>query len=248
MKNLLPLILPSLLFSYSAFPQLKSEDQVRLSAEFGLGKAYIVDEIISKNEYTGYPFFYGLMWEDLTAFRETGISFSFSKTKNLENRNTKAELSEFLFEYHYIYNIDTINIFTLPVKFYLGPGIYVYEYNRYQEVLINIRASSEFRSLSLNINSKFVFNLSPGLAFKINLSSALISYTKSEREYETDKHNGLFLFYSYLVLNSQLSIDYFITKNIFIDLQYRFDYLKMNELNNVRSIEDRIILQMGYSF
>ena len=238
----------NLLFGCAAFPQLNSEDQVRLSAEFGLGKAYIIDELISKNEYSGYPFFYGLMWEDLTAFRETGISFSYSKIDDLKNRNSKAEQSEFLFKYHYIYNIDTINFFTLPVKFYLGPGIYFYEYNRDQNVLVNIRGSSEFGSLSLSIDSKFVFDLSSEVVFKVNLSSALISYTKSDREYKTDKRSGLFLFYSYLTLNARIGIDYFITENIFVDLQYRFDYLKMNELNNVRSIEDRIILQAGWVF
>jgi len=238
----------TLLYSYSAFSQSNSEDQVRLSFEFGLGKAYIIDELISKNEYSGYPAFYSIMWEDLNTHRETGFSLSHSKTNDLKNRNSKAELSEFLFEYYYVYKIDTLNIFTLPVKFYLGPGIYFYEYNRHQNVLVNIRGSSEFRSISLSIDSKFVFDLSSRTAFKVNLSSALISYTKSDREYKTDKRSGLFLFYSYLTFNSRIGIEYFITENIFVDLQYRFDYLKMNELNNIRSISDMVVLYAGWAF
>jgi hypothetical protein len=248
LKNLLTLIFLVLFFNTSAFSQSNSEDQVRLSAEFGLGKEYIVDEIISKNEYTGYPLFYGLSWEDLNSFRETGISFSFSKAKNLKNRNTKAELSEFLFEYYYIYKIDTLEIFSLPVKFFLGPGVGAYGYNRSQKVASFIETSSDFGSLCLNINSKFVFDLTSDIVFKFDLSSALITYTNGDRKSKTDKSSGLFLFYSNLMLNSRVSIEYFISKNIFIDLQYRFDYLRRDELNNIRSINDRIILQMGWSF
>ena len=248
MTNLRAFILLTLLFIPSAFSQSNSEEQVRLSAEFGVSKTYIVDELISKNEYTGYPVFYNIMWEDLNTNRETGFSLSHSKTSELKNRNTTAKLLEFFFEYHYIYSIDTINIFSLPVKFYLGPGISYYVYDRDQKVASFIKAISDFRSFSLNVNPEFILELFPDIVLKINLSSALISYVKGIEKYAVDNSSKLFLFYSYLAINSRISIEYFITKNIFASLQYRFDYLKMKELNKIRSIEDRITLQAGWAF
>ena len=219
---------------------------------YGLGNNHLIDEYISRNEYTGISNSYGLNWIDRNNSRQSEIGFDFKTIKNLKNMNNEAATYDFLIDYKYLYNIYSGDIFNKPLNIFLGPDFGFYIHYRDQRVASSSKALSVASLFFANAALNAVSNISESFSVSGSLSFSVLSFTIRTPSME-DNNNiptpvALLSIPKVLNLNASVFASYNILNNMWLQLGYRLIFLQINKWDYFRLISDNLVIQCGVNF
>jgi hypothetical protein len=218
----------------------------------GYSRTQVIDEYISKNEYSGSSVLLGGIWEDRLESRISEMAFYFNKIENLQFINSAATVYDFTTTYKYFYTVSETSLFNNPLNLFLGPGAGIYVHLRDQKFALSSKSFS-FASL---ITADFSFKaelmldkyLSIGAVFALSpfafggRSPSLIDDDNLETPV------GFLTLFDMLHFNTIFSIHYRLTKMIEIKGGYLFRYSSIDKWQNFLLIQDNLILQTGVAF
>lgn len=235
-----------------SFPQDTISDKSNMMIEYGIGNNHLIDEYISKNEYTGISNKYGFLWSVLDSSRLTGVDFSYNTISTLQNHNNSATTYDFQLGYKYLYDIYRGTLFSSPFVMYLGPEFNIYMHYRDQKVAASSKALSIASLISTDASLAAISYISDRFFIISNLSLSLLSFTA--RTPSLKEVNNLptpiklLTVLSFQNISSSIMACYTITNNIEINVGYNFRFLLINEWDKFRLIGDHVMLRLGVYF
>lgn len=236
----------------SSFSQNLELEKTYLSIGFGIGNTHLIDEYISKNEYTGISNKYNLYWSVHDSSRSMGVDFSFGKINNLQNINNSATTYDFRLGYRYLYNIYSGTVFSNPLFLYIGPEFNIYMHYRDQKVAESSKALSIASAISSDAALNAVYYLLDNLSLSYSFTLSVLSFTAQTPSLK-DANNlpspiDLLTILSIQNINSSIFVVYKITDPINIKIGYNFRFVQISKWDRFRLINDNIILQLGLDF
>ena len=247
-KNIFQIVLSLLLFTTISAQQNKS--QIGLS--IALNKAQIIDEYISKNEYSGSSISYVGIWENHTDTHISELIFDFNKINDLRSNNSKAIVYDFTTAYKYFYSVKETTLFDKPLHLFLGPGASIYFHYRDQKVANSSKALSVASLITVDIAVKAELILTEKFEVLSSISLSPFSFagrTPSAKDSENLPTPVGFLYpFNLLNVKSSFGVKYKVTNNIFLRAGHSFRYLQIFKWDKFRLLQDSFYLQFGVNF
>jgi hypothetical protein len=234
-----------------AYSQNNNIEQRNISGLFGLGNNHVLDEYVTKNEYTGISYSLGVHWTDRSTLRETGVRFEYGKISNLKNLNNKANVNNFNISYRYLYNVYSGSAFNKPLNVYLGPCFGIYMHYREQEVAVK-KLPSIAVLLYANAAMSAVSSLTESFSIEGNLYLSVLSFTGRIPSIE-DANNiptpiALLSIPSLINVNASVFAQYNISGRVMLQVGYNFGFMQINKWDKFRLLSDDVIIKCGINF
>ena len=230
------------------FAQSTMWDKDEINAFYGIGNNHLLDEYISKNEYSGVSSLGGIYWLHTNAKNQTRVGFIYSTASNLENLNNRAATYDFQMDYQHLYSICKTTLFDKPLNLYLGPDFGFYLHYRNQKIAASL-ALSVAALFSANAAMNAECRLSDKFSVSGNLLLSALSFTVRTPSLE-DTNNiptpvALLPIPNVLNLNAGLFTTYNINGWINLQCGYRFVFMKISKWDYFRQLNDNLIFQCG---
>ena len=217
-----------------------------------ISSTYIMDEYISKNEYSGKSLYYSVNWEDKNEKRILELGSYFNKIKYLKNSMSKAVAHDFTCSFSYAYHVNNYRLFNRPLWLYLGPGSSIFFHYRDQKIVSSTKAISFASFASLDVAEKAVLVLSDNLEIlgivvisPLSFAARMISLKNPEN---IPTPVGFLSLFNLININSTVGIKYNLSDNIFFKSGYRFHYVQIFKWDKFRVLQDNFYLQFGVCY
>ena len=247
-KVLISIFLTILLFSSIKSQTIRSD--IGFSAI--LSNTHLLDEYISKNEYSGNSLSYGINWEDQNEKRILELSFYLNKIDNMTSLMSKATVHDFYAFFSYLYHLNDHQLFNKTLSFYLGPGSSIILHYREQKVASSTKAVSFASLITVDIAAKAILDLSDKFEILGFAAISPLSFAGRMPSFKNPENLptpvGFLHLFNLINLNSSLGIKYKITDTIFLKSCYNFHYIQIFKWDKFRVLQDSFYLQFGVSF
>jgi len=235
---------------------IKHEDYFnsRLSIKGGIGHIVVKDEFISKEKYSGNSPYYIIDWSNFRKTHGLDIAFEILNSATLKNNNVSAQITEFSFNFSYLYSIGKAKLFNKNLYLLLGPTPELFLYFRNQNIARGGNAIMDAYSGAVLISLGMRFNLILSISRKIKIESYIRTGILSlggklidPRDTKNSPVKLLTLFSGMRTL-FELSLRYNILNNLSLSGGYIFNLARLTAWDYLISASDKLFISTTYSF